>query len=272
MLQRIGRYLYMLGRGEQGGDMLTNGEHYVQTCVVAACAPKGAVTAFDVGANAGDWSELLIKAFPDGDTTALRLFGFEPTPATRERLTKRLGPYREEAAIFISPCALSEAAGSGQFTVMTETGGTNSLAYDMAGSSGALDTIQVEMLTLDAFCAAHGVEHIHLVKTDTEGHDLRVLRGALDMLRAGRIDVYQFEYNFLWAYSGAFLRDVFLLIEKTPYRLARIMSAHIELVDQWHPELDRFFAGNYLLLHPRAVEWFDARHGSFDGSNTFAST
>lgn len=271
MLQRIGRYLYMLGRGEQGGDMLTNGEHYVQMCVVEACAPRGTATVFDVGANVGDWSELLIKAFPQDEASELRLFVFEPTPATRERLTKRLALY-QKGGIVISPCALSEAVGSGQFTIMTDTGGTNSLAYDVAGSSKALEIINVDRLTLDEFCAAQGVRHVNLVKTDTEGHDISVLRGASAMLQAGRIDVYQFEYNHLWAYSNAFLRDVFLLIEKTPYRLARLLPGHLELVDQWHPELDRFFAGNYLLLHPRALEWFDVRPGFFDGSNTFAST
>lgn len=270
LLQRIGRFLYMLGRGEQGGDMLINGEHYVQSCVVAACASPGPVTVFDVGGNVGDWSELLIKAFPNNDLSALRLFVFEPTPATREGLAIRLAPYRD-GSITISPIALSEASGPARFAVMSESSGTNSLAYDAMSLTDALDMLDVETLTLDDFCSSRGVERINLIKTDTEGHDFSILKGAKGMLQAGRIDVYQFEYNHMWAYSHAFLRDVFLLIRETPYRLARMMPGHIELVDEWHPELDRFMAGNYLLLHPGALEWLDARPGSFDASNTFAS-
>ena len=271
LLQRIGRYLYLLGRGEQGGDMLTNGEHYVQTRVVAACAPKGSVTVFDVGGNVGDWSEFLIHAVPNGCASALRLIVFEPTPATRAELTTRLAPYRD-GSITISPYALSDMSGPGRFAVMSETSGTNSLAYDVAGLSDALDMLDVDMLTLDDFCAGHDVAHINLVKTDTEGHDICVLRGASMMLQAGKIDVYQFEYNHLWAYAHAFLRDVFNMIGGTPYRLARMAPTHIELLDGWHPELDRFFAGNYILVHPRALGWFDVRAGAFDVSNTYAST
>ena len=269
LLQRIGRRLYLLGRGEQGGDMRTNGERYVQTCVAAGCAPGGSITAFDVGANVGDWSSSLIEAVPDGLASMLRLILFEPTPAIREGLAKRLAPFRD-VSITVLPFALSDTSGAGRLAVMTESGGTNSLAYDAVGSSGALDVVDVDVLTLDDFCEGQGVVHINLVKTDTEGHDLCVLRGAANMLQAGRIDVYQFEYNHLWVYSHAFLRDVFQLIEKTPYRLARMTPTHIELLADWHPELDRFFAGNYLLVHPRALEWFDARPGSFDASNTFS--
>lgn len=271
MLQRIGRYLYMLGRGEQGGDMLTNGEHYVQTCVVAACAPKGSVTVFDVGGNVGDWSEFLIQAVPDGHASALRLIVFEPTPVTREGLTIRLAPYLE-GSIAISPYALSDTSGPGRFAVMSETSGTNSLAYDEAVLTDALDMLDIDMMRLDDFCARYDVSHVNLVKTDTEGHDISVLRGASMMLQAGKIDVYQFEYNHLWAYAHAFLRDVFVMIAGTPYRLARMAPDHIELLDGWHPELDRFFAGNYILVHPLALDWFHVRTGIFDTSNTFATT
>ena len=154
---------------------------------------------------------------------------------------------------------------------MTETGGTNSLAYLSAGSSDALSIVDVDAVTLDEFCALNEVPHINLIKTDTEGHDICVLRGASEMLQAGRIDVYQFEYNHLWVHSNAFLRNVFQLVQNTPYRVARLLPGRVELVDEWHPELDRFFAGNYLLLHPRALHWFDARPVSFDASNTFAA-
>ncbi len=55
-----------------------------------------------------------------------------------------------------------------------------------------------------------------------------------------------------------------------PYRVARVRRDHIEVFDEWHPELERFFEGNYVVVHEPALAWFDARHGTFDAANTYA--
>jgi ribonucleotide reductase alpha subunit len=38
----------------------------------------------------------------------------------------------------------------------------------------------------------------------------------------------------------------------------------------WHPEIERFFAANYALVHDRALGWFDVHRGIFDKANTYA--
>ena len=43
----------------------------------------------------------------------------------------------------------------------------------------------VDVTTIDLFCAEHRIERINLLKIDTEGHDLDVIRGASNMLRRG---------------------------------------------------------------------------------------
>ena len=131
-------------------------------------------------------------------------------------------------------------------------------------------TIEVERTTLTDFCRQRGIGHVNLVKSDTEGHDLSVLRGARELLAAGRVDLLQFEYNHTWVFSRAFLKDVFELVEGLPYRVARIRPNSIEILDGWHPELDRFFHANYLLVREPALAWFDVRYGTFDDSNTYA--
>jgi hypothetical protein len=39
------------------------------------------------------------------------------------------------------------------------------------------------------------------------------------------------------------------------------------VLDHWHPELERYFEANYLIVNARALEWFDARRGWFNESN-----
>lgn len=198
-----------------------------------------------------------------------RLEAFEPVPDTIRRLEATIGAAGSGAFTRINRMALSDRAGRVAMTIMSETGGTNSLHQDGWGGSGR--AIEIETQTLDAYCAANGIAHVHLAKCDTEGHDLSVLRGARGMLAAGAIDAFQFEYNHRWIYNRAFLRDVFELTAGLPYVLGRIRPAAIELLPAWHPELDRFFEANYLLIHERVRPAFRLVEGRFDGSNTYRS-
>lgn len=134
----------------------------------------------------------------------------------------------------------------------------------------AIGFVPVELATLDLYCAEASVDHIHIVKCDTEGNDLAVMRGAAGLLAAGRIDVLQFEYNQRWINARAFLKDVFELVEALPYRVGRVMPESIELFDAWHPELERFYQSNYVLVREPSLHGLNARGGAFDNSNSFA--
>ncbi len=131
-------------------------------------------------------------------------------------------------------------------------------------------TVQVKTNTFDGFCNRHAIETVHFAKCDTEGHDINVIRGALGMLRAGRVVALQFEYNHRWVYERAFLKDAFDLVSGLEYRIGRIRPRGVELFDEWHPELERFFESNYIVLKRGSESLFDARICRFDGSNVYA--
>ena len=48
-------------------------------------------------------------------------------------------------------------------------------------------TVQVEAITLDELAEKEGINHINLLKIDTEGAELRILHGAVQLLEEGRI-------------------------------------------------------------------------------------
>lgn len=99
---------------------------------------------------------------------------------------------------------------------------------------------------------------------------MEVIRGALPLLQQERISVLQFEYNHRWAFSKNFLRDVFVGIEHLPYKVAKLQSDHLLVFENWHPELDKFFEGNYALVHHDAISWFPSKSAIFDKFNTIA--
>lgn len=274
MAWRGARRLYSLARGEeQKPDAFeANGEGYVQECIVKAAPAAERLSIIDIGANQGDWTAALLQRLaPERrDPARLRLDMFEPAPALAEKLRMRLTQIDPAKAARLREAAVSDAPGTARLAVMSDHGGTNSLSFDQETAKQALEFIDVAKVTLAGFCAAEGISHVHLAKCDAEGHDLLVLRGARDLLAAGKIDVFQFEYNFRWAYSHSFLRDVFELIEGLPYRVARVQPRALEVFDAWHPELDRFFQSNYVIVREPALAWFTTRRGVFDETNTYA--
>jgi hypothetical protein len=72
----------------------------------------------------------------------------------------------------------------------------NSTAHQKIGE------VDITVTTLDLFCQEKKIESLDLLKTDCQGFDLRVLRGAEKMLSAGRIKVIQSESLFAPEYDG----------------------------------------------------------------------
>jgi FkbM family methyltransferase len=269
---RLGRRLYTSARGEQiAAEIDSDGEAYLQARVIANVT-ETRLQVLDVGANQGDWTRRFIAQLPDDRRARDRVHVdlFEPVPATRERLAATLTSIDSVEFCQVHDLALSDMAGRFEMAVMSETGGTNSLHFDGSSEAPPGGWVSVETQTLSAFCAAHGVTHIHLMKCDTEGHDFKVIKGARDLLAARCIDVLQFEYNHRWVFSRSFLKDVFEIVKGLPYRVGKLEPRSIEVYATWHPELERFFQSNYVLVNEAVLGWFSMRYGAFDESNTYA--
>ena len=270
---RVGRRLYAGARGEPRRNLATdNGETYLQRAVIEATAAERAVCFMDIGANQGDWSLPLLRALGGSQRTpqTIKLHLFEPVPETRARLVSNIAKAQGRRLATIHAYALSDAAGTAQMAILSETGGTNTLAVDEGTRVQARRIIDVETMTLSAFCDLNAIDRVQLVKCDTEGHDAKVIRGAHPLLLQGRIDMLQFEYNHRWVFGRAYLKDVFDLIEGLPYRVARLLPGGIETYDEWHPELERFFEANFVIVRKPVLHWLNVRQGTFDGANTYA--
>lgn len=269
---RVGRALYSQARGEIANNMCSNGESFVQRCVFDAWlnsgTEKNCLVVFDVGANVGDWSANFLKLLSDsGVTESVDLYAFEPVPSTAETLRHNLG--MQNSVLHYEQVALSSESGMGDIYVGLGSG-INSLHANPLRSDEA--PVGITKVTATDFCKIHGIQKVQLLKCDTEGHDMDVIRGALPMLVEGNISVLQFEYNYRWVLSRNFLRDAFTAIEKLPYMLVKLQSDHLLILPEWHPELERFFEGNYAFIHVDALNWFPTKLVSWDRFNTMFVT
>lgn len=271
---RFGRKIYADARGECQNSILLNGELMVQRAAIDACGKAGRpAILFDIGANVGDWT---VAALTYAGTRGLKpeaahVFAFEPVAGTREILDRNLGAAGLAAQVSVSGLALSDTASSRIMNVVGDGAGTNSLERDEGDGANSYG-VTVETDSLAALVDRLEIDRIALVKCDTEGHDFLVLRGAEPLLREGRIDAFQFEYNHRWIYARQFLKDVFDFVRGSgaPYHIARVRPGCLEVLPCWHPELERFFEANYVLVHHDCAKTFNLYFGSYDASNTYA--
>lgn len=72
---------------------------------------------------------------------------------------------------------------------------------------------EVPMRTVDELIQMYNIEHINILKTDTEGHDPAVLSGAMGAFKRGIVDMYTFEYHGLGPWLSHKLEDVVALLD-----------------------------------------------------------
>jgi FkbM family methyltransferase len=141
-----------------------------------ALPPGGGDTViFDVGANIGQTSLWFSTSFPHAT-----IYAFEPFKAVFDRLQAQ---FPAPSRVHCVNCALGKADGS-----VTAGRVSNPLAQCnqvVAAMPGAREVEEIKMRSVDSFCLETGIQRLFILKTDTEGYDLDVLRGAQAALRSG---------------------------------------------------------------------------------------
>lgn len=136
---------------------------------------------FDVGANDGRTISRLQKHFPSPS-----IFAFEPVSSTFQTLVART-----EHLPNVRCQKLALGAEPGEDTIyLNPVASTNSFSPTWGEPVG---NEVVEVSTVDRVMAEQGIDRIHFLKIDTEGHELEVLKGARQALSDSRITIVQVE-------------------------------------------------------------------------------
>jgi|TARA_B110000495_G_C22825802_1_gene481909 FkbM family methyltransferase len=151
-------------------------------------------TVIDVGVGFGTWE--LYRAFPKA-----RFLLVEPLRDYEEHLEhiaaqyrcdivyKALGATEQECEIHVDPSILTRSSLHAR-TKLTDTG-------------SSLETRRIEMTTLDSLSEVYAdLEGPILLKIDTEGYELEVIKGGDEFLR--RIDVVIAEVSVAPRFEGAY--------------------------------------------------------------------
>jgi FkbM family methyltransferase len=149
----------------------------------------------DVGANTGRSARLFSKLFPQHE-----IWSFEPGSeafAELQAAPDLAGVKKFNLALSDRPgkATLNKFGGS-EMNSLFQRSSTAELFVPDPASISPKGTEEVEMVRLDSFCESHHVSAVAMLKIDTQGHDLVVLRGAERLLASGKVEVILCEINF----------------------------------------------------------------------------
>ena len=125
----------------------------------------------DIGANIGLISLAVLKRFP-----RLRIEAFDPGPHQCQLFTATIQYNRLESQIHLHQVALGDREGETDFFVHADEHVSGDGLVD-TGRAGSAKKIQVPMQRLDVWWRGAGKPDIPVVKIDTEGAELLVLKG-----------------------------------------------------------------------------------------------
>lgn len=174
---------------------------------------------FDVGANTGQSVANFRRLLPDST-----LHSFEPGRVAFRELDAATRGLRN---VHLVNAAVGST--SGRLTLIeNEYSDMSSFLRPSSASWGAIVAeTEVEVTTLDSYCADQGIQRIDLLKIDTQGYELEVLRGATGMLDAGRVGLVFLEVTFCDMYEDLPPFDVLyrFLLDKG-FRLVAFYNFH----------------------------------------------
>jgi FkbM family methyltransferase len=217
-------------------DMARNGELRVLK-LVSNLHPK---LIFDVGANKGDWCRAASALLPLCDIHA-----FEIVPSTYAELVKNTKDLKN---VIPNNFGLSDEDGS----VPISLGGRDTLTATGCKIEGMLShevfydrRIICKTRTASGYLTEKKVESVDFLKVDTEGMDLKVIRGFGDQIK--NVRVVQFEYGIFDIASRDLLRDFCRHFKNNGFIVGKIFPRSVNFFE-YHFNMENFHGSNYLAV------------------------
>jgi FkbM family methyltransferase len=182
---------------------------------------------FDIGANIGLFSLHASNIVGENG----KIFAFEPTPVTFDRLMKNID-INNFSNINAENIGLSNAIGVINFNVSNDGfDAWNSFATLV--DAGECTEIKVLTNTLDNYISSCETEKIDLIKLDVEGWELNVLKGATRLLSTSNSPVMLVEFTETNAFAaGYYCGELFDFVKSFGYEWYAYNAESNELIIQ----------------------------------------
>jgi len=189
----------------------------------------------DVGANIGGYSIMLRNK-----KVSLPIYAFEPHPVAFNKL--------EEAASVHHFIPVQKGAGETALTTyiydyVENKGSEHASMYKEVIADfrkSEVEEIPIDLTTIDEFIEDNRLSRIALLKVDTEGNELNVLKGARKAIEGGLISVVQIEFNEMNVISRTFFKDIIDILPG--YDFYRLLPDGLKALGEYNVAAFEIFA------------------------------
>ena len=229
-----------------------NSADWPQDGTMAALALSGVDTVaesqtfIDVGAHRGETLEQILSMVQISST----YIAFEPNPKSFQALVERTGRFPGHR-ITCLPDAVGPMDGQIEFTATRATAVSGVLQAERdllsrvpTGDHEPINHFVVRQRSLDSLREELSLDRIAILKTDTEGYDLQVLKGASRTLAEQKIDVVMSEAFFVRYRQGqCYFWDLADFMHSKGYFF-------VNLFDQRNTSQGRLYTANAIWVSP----------------------
>lgn len=211
---------------------------------------KEKLVLFDVGANIGNYSNVLAETFKDRAT----IYAFEPFSVPYIKLKELSGSHSQ-----IIPYQIGFSDKNENLTIyssdeFSEIGGVYNRDFIFHNIPHDKEEIN-RFVTIEFFCKENAINHIHFLKIDVEGHELSVLKGAVALLNNEQIDFIQFEFGAGNHFSRTYFMDFFNLMSEK-YMFFRLLSDGLIKIENYNSEYEMQSVTNFVAIHKKHSDFF----------------
>lgn len=189
--------------------------------------PENAVVV-DIGAGSGAFLSKILEKRSDA-----KVFAFEPNPSSfkilKEKYDYKIKTFQMGVGRNRSTATLYDLPGR-------QDSGAASIHKEVFQGIYNIEKVvshNIEITTLDEQMEKENIKRINLLKIDTEGNELDVLHGASKLLKENSIDIIQFEFNAMNAYSNSSFRNFWEILEN--YDFYRVLTDGLLKIDKYFP-------------------------------------
>ena len=176
---------------------------------------------FDVGANIGQSVDKFRNSFPGSF-----IHSFEPSPSTYEKLKAHC---EKIPGVTLWNCGVGSSNETMTFRENDRTDMSSFLEPSAMSWGSVVKSTDVQVITLDAFATHNEIDFIHVLKSDTQGFDFEVFKGANQLMRDNKIGLIYFEFIFSDMYKTLpSFDDVFRYLSDHNFALVAFYEQHFQ--------------------------------------------
>ncbi|MHB8829912.1 MAG: FkbM family methyltransferase [Syntrophales bacterium] len=228
------------------GDFTENGEKYfVENLFKKFQQTDTEKTIFDVGANIGQYSEML-TGVSKIHSVRIKIHLFEPTRKCFEELTAK---FSQSDHITLNNAGISNINGAAEiYYDREESEGASLYQRNLRFYNVQMDKHEVIRLRrLDDYIKEKKIHHIDFLKMDIEGNELKALEGLGKYLDPDFIDFIQFEYGGTNLDSHTSLMELYQMLTDRGFLVAKVMPGGLE-IRNYAPFMENFQNANYMAV------------------------